>query len=338
MKNIHVLPTDKPSNIWINYVVQRLIYGKFTSNDAKINCQNQSIYITSDEEIKEGDWCLDEDGLKKCTAHAGAMNHYFQKIILTTDQDLIKDGVQAIDDEFLEWFIKNPSCEWVEVGEIYPSNCCINKEGKTKMNNDCMERNRCLHYKIIIPSKDDLKIGDNTNFGIITDINEKSVCFGKNKVGVDVWYKKSYVVKFPNLVLEEPKQKALTNDIDSHSWGFENFEVIKNEEDAKIFVETMENIPEPNDKLKRAFRDFNKQETLEEAADLWSIDTNNVHPADSYIAKTGFMAGAKWQQEQNKNLYSEEEVRKMFSRYNEVIAHRDIEKWQPWIDEQFKNK
>ena len=38
-----------------------------------------------------------------------------KKIILTTDQDLIKDGVQAIDDEFIEWFVKNPCCEEVEV-------------------------------------------------------------------------------------------------------------------------------------------------------------------------------------------------------------------------------
>ena len=38
-----------------------------------------------------------------------------KKIILTTDQDLIKDGVQAIDDDFLEWFVKNPSCEVVDV-------------------------------------------------------------------------------------------------------------------------------------------------------------------------------------------------------------------------------
>jgi hypothetical protein len=30
-----------------------------------------------------------------------------QKIILTTDLDLIKDGVQSIDNEFLEWFVKN---------------------------------------------------------------------------------------------------------------------------------------------------------------------------------------------------------------------------------------
>ena len=39
----------------------------------------------------------------------------FKKIILTTDQDLIADGVQAIDDEFLEWFVKNPSCENIPI-------------------------------------------------------------------------------------------------------------------------------------------------------------------------------------------------------------------------------
>jgi hypothetical protein len=41
-----------------------------------------------------------------------------KKIILTTDQDLIKDGVQEINDEFLEWFVKNPSCEEVKVVDV----------------------------------------------------------------------------------------------------------------------------------------------------------------------------------------------------------------------------
>jgi hypothetical protein len=40
---------------------------------------------------------------------------YAYKVILTTNKLLIKDGVQAIDDEFLEWFVKNPSCEEVEI-------------------------------------------------------------------------------------------------------------------------------------------------------------------------------------------------------------------------------
>lgn len=35
---------------------------------------------------------------------------------------------------------------------------------------------------------------------------------------------------------------------------------------------------------------MNKELELE--ADLWSVNTDNVHPADSYIAKQGFIAGA----------------------------------------------
>ncbi len=40
---------------------------------------------------------------------------YAHKVILTTNKLLIKDGVQSIDDEFLEWFVKNSSCERVEI-------------------------------------------------------------------------------------------------------------------------------------------------------------------------------------------------------------------------------
>ena len=83
---------------------------------------NENIYITNDEEIKEGDWILDldlkkivkADKLKVITSKKSKC-WYYKKIILTTDQDLIKDGVQGIDDEFLEWFVKNPSCESVKV-------------------------------------------------------------------------------------------------------------------------------------------------------------------------------------------------------------------------------
>jgi len=147
MKNIHILPTDKPSRLL--QFEGELVFTKGYNTNCFTN-RNQNIYITSDEEIKEGDWCLDEDGLKKCTAHAGAMNHYYQKIILTTDQDLIKDGVQAIDDEFLEWFVKNPSCEEVEVemnqGRYYDYG------GNVHITNA---------YKIIIP-KEEPKTGSMT--------------------------------------------------------------------------------------------------------------------------------------------------------------------------------
>jgi hypothetical protein len=48
-----------------------------------------------------------------------SVNNNGKKIILTTDPTLIADGVQSIDDEFLEWFVKNISCEFVEVKKRY---------------------------------------------------------------------------------------------------------------------------------------------------------------------------------------------------------------------------
>jgi len=79
-----------------------------------------------------------------------------------------------------------------------------------------------------------------------------------------------------------------------------------------------------------------KQETLEEAADLWSIDINNVHPADSYIAKQGFISGAKWQTER---MYSEEEViefaKFMLFGNHEYKSYKEI--FNEWF-EQFKKK
>jgi hypothetical protein len=134
MKNIHIIPTDKPSRLFISDTdkVLELDTECIISEDYWI--KNQNIYITSDEEIKEGDWVYSETRNKVCKvtrvskwSHKNDYsidldnenyyihNSYGKKIILTTDQDLIKDGVQAIDDEFLEWFVKNPSCEEVDV-------------------------------------------------------------------------------------------------------------------------------------------------------------------------------------------------------------------------------
>jgi hypothetical protein len=59
--------------------------------------------------------------IKKCIGDEYFNNIDEKKIILTTDQDLIKDGVQAIDDEFLQWFVKNPSCEFIDTKLIQSS-------------------------------------------------------------------------------------------------------------------------------------------------------------------------------------------------------------------------
>jgi hypothetical protein len=119
MKNIHVIPTDKSGRVGRFVDTQELI---LRSGKDIPRGENVNIYITNDEVIKEGDkWVynthwnepqkIEEDWVLKILNESS--NTF--KIILTTDPELIKDGVQAIDDTFLKWFVNNPDCEEVEV-------------------------------------------------------------------------------------------------------------------------------------------------------------------------------------------------------------------------------
>ena len=122
----------------------------------------KELFITSDEEIKEGDWFTDNNNSLKTSyklSHVQFANP--KKIILTTDQDLIKDGVQAIDDDFLEWFVKNPSCEFVEVELIdtfKKTNEVYVDEITSGNYYEIIKK-----YKIIIPKKEPLIEFTNTN-------------------------------------------------------------------------------------------------------------------------------------------------------------------------------
>ena len=144
MKNIHLIPTDKPSRLV--KIKDNLFY---TTTENIPGGVYQHIYITNSEGIKEGDWyyflkrvlkfkSFPQDGDRVPKNSDGSF-----KIILTTDQDLIADGVQAIDDDFLEWFCNNSSCEEIDVKYKYWKE--INDIGK-------------YTYKIIIP-KDEPKQG-----------------------------------------------------------------------------------------------------------------------------------------------------------------------------------
>ena len=226
----------------------------------------KELFITSDEEIKEGDWCIEFTPnnekiteLFKCNEEqvlniSTGTDYKYKKIILTTDQDLINDGVQEINDGFLEWFVKNLNCNFVRA--------------------------------IKVPYFDESSY--------------------------------SYVLIIP---IEE------------------DFELVSiGEETVKLAIPMIQD------------REEIKQETLEEV--VWKLakqkfeekcnyKPNLANPQDLLVMSSiqeGILIGAKWQKEQNKNLYSEEEVRQMFNRYNEVIAHRDNEEWQAWIDKQFKKK
>jgi hypothetical protein len=125
MKNIHLLPTEKSSRLYYKDDNYKLANSTMAIDwyISSSGYKPTNIYITSDsEEIKEGEKCI-TFGSDKCKGQLDTFQSNVMysrkphKIILTTDQDLIKDRVQAIDDEFLEWFVKNPSCEYVEVND-----------------------------------------------------------------------------------------------------------------------------------------------------------------------------------------------------------------------------
>ena len=141
MKNIHLLPTDKPSRLF------KFANQLHLDTIPKDYYKKYNIYITSDEDIKEGelkkgDWYYSpiHNKIFQCI-HNNEVFELERKIILTTDQDLIADGVQSIDDDFLEWFVNNPSCESVVVNFNYK-----------KFRWSELNKSQC--YKIIIPKEE----------------------------------------------------------------------------------------------------------------------------------------------------------------------------------------
>jgi hypothetical protein len=142
MGNIHLIPTDNEQHSIVQKNTGLLLIQTPSKEYGGIKL---NIHITNSEQINEGDWTVWKNQLFKVdsnNAYSYTNNvtlayaiKYLKKIILTTDADLIKDGVQAIDDEFLEWFIKNPSCEEVEVQKWF----------------DGLD---FLEYKIIVPQEE----------------------------------------------------------------------------------------------------------------------------------------------------------------------------------------
>ena len=157
--SVVMLATDRADNCLIlrgNKLETHKQY--FTQSYLKnLGIKSYHLYILSDEEIKVGDWYFYGSGISKCEKYPDIINTYsVKKIILTTDLDLIKDGVQAIDDEFLEWFVNNPRCENTD---IKTENIC----GRCYSNDldDCWSAKECsdgkfdkIKYKIVIPKEE----------------------------------------------------------------------------------------------------------------------------------------------------------------------------------------
>jgi len=209
---------------------------------SSVGYKPHNIYITSDEEIKVGDYVIEFQKGNVTGDVYLIKNEYTiapdiqQKIILTDDKTLIDDGIQEIPDEFLGWLVKNPSCEEVEVKKRYsdftvnpfvgyritiqqeepkPHSFCETPEEKCTMNycdeNGCQNRVRHL-----VEPQEELK----------QDL-EKEMFELEQELDIP-----------SNLRWHNSKPKQ---------------EIIATEEDAKIFLDTIENPLAPNEKLKTAF-------------------------------------------------------------------------------------
>ncbi len=109
-----LLPTENPSSLILNDIVKGLfiIAGQGDKID---NCTNQHLYFLSDEEIKEGDWCIcDYSQVEKYSEPLAI--HRYKKIIATTDSSLgvlVKSGTGVLQESlpqpfqsFIEKFIE----------------------------------------------------------------------------------------------------------------------------------------------------------------------------------------------------------------------------------------
>jgi hypothetical protein len=343
MKNIHVLPTDKLSN---GYILGKCIkelsdvkIGQFTKTYylmfSEEYFQPHNIYITSDEEIKEGDWYFNNTGsaIEKLNNRLPSGGYFCKKIILTTDQDLIENGVQAIGDGFLEWFVKNPTCEEVEVEHTYIS----------------FELNKptSKYYKIILPKK-------NFYCGDKFDYDEQCLEQCENCVdakGVDYGYlskeqQKKHIINMMekdqelglydiendwDKILEEYYDQPKLNFISLNKWLKENYEIPKKKMGTKEEIkledifndEKRQGVKELIDKHKQddenyldsfgvtktqfeVYRNFNKQETLEETV-------NAFKKTDVYINEI---------KQKQERMYSEEEVKRLAFDFYYDMSHK----------------
>jgi hypothetical protein len=210
MKNIHVLPTEKPSKIHIveGWDKLHLTQKELNQSEGSIN---QNISITSDEEIKEGDWviALDTNIVFKCNKYEAEkpikqFKGIYRKIILTTDQNLIKNGVQAIPDKFLEWFVKNPSCEFVKIEKNCNYGKCICYMGI------CKEYQKS--YEIIIPREESKCFYDTPKFCENSECRVLNKCRGEfvstKQETIEDAIEKIYGVGYDGLSSEERVMRA----------------------------------------------------------------------------------------------------------------------------------
>ncbi len=296
--------------------IENKLYLQPILHEKTINVLTQHIYITSDEEIKEGDWLFANQGankiieIKEGDYPYGSVNkkgdkvfdskHWKSKIILTTDQELIADGVQAIDDEFLEWFVKNPSCEfvWTDYDLYSPLG--------RRMDPHTLEQNLCggkWKYTISIPQDEPKQFNCTFCEGTGQIVSSTTIsgfktcnCIDIPQEEVNMFTKGKKYIQQDGVVILAGENGTNGIVITDHKkmWGVGHYSDAWNPKAFKLLEEP-------------------KQETLEEVAERFYSEQSKafedaIEPMfdNSRYLVAGFIDGARWQAER---MYSEEELR-----------------------------
>jgi hypothetical protein len=153
-KNIFVKATTEPSQVYL--IKEKNTLGLTSKNPESMEhygsgTHNQHVYITNKESYAKGDWCIEieteevfkVEEVKEFSGIVRSATDTFVydacvKIVLATDLKLVADGIKEINSDFLEWLVKNSSCDSVEVETYCPNDC-----------NGCVEKCKNSFYKII---------------------------------------------------------------------------------------------------------------------------------------------------------------------------------------------
>jgi hypothetical protein len=301
MKNIQLIPTKDKGRITKHnkelHIEKIGIY-----NEPSILMEVFNMYITSDDEIKEGDWYCSPNGI--ISKHNGSekLPDNWRKIILTTDPSL--DGVQAIDDTFLEWFVKNPSCEEVEVENQYRV-----KSGTIQEHIDGTAGYEYYEYKIIIPKEEPT---------ILKEAKQRAVNYMSLKGALEPKVDNNFFESLKKYFKTTPHEEVMD------SW-----------ERSKHFDKIGPTVDELLDNT-------NKQETLEEVKDLdfWKNNAEEDY-LKVPISVLRYISELERQQER---MYSEEDMREAFIAGGNSLIEEDDDygtEYDAYMEQwfkQFKNK
>lgn len=128
MKNIVLLPSNEKTRL-VRVFTDALRENFVLKLDTEVNDSFKeyvNLYIISyDDNLELGGYHFNSkygDELQKTNQrdidsrkYWEAVDYYISKILLTTDLELVKDGIQEVPESFLNWFLENPSCEYVEL-------------------------------------------------------------------------------------------------------------------------------------------------------------------------------------------------------------------------------